>query len=201
MPMLVLQQLLLFVHLMGFAFAMAAVARADIELLRARSVDVAALRHTARGMKWLLLLLWASGLALVALDPRFSWATPLESAKMDAKLSVVLLLTLNGWALHRYAFPCFEDPPADPRNAARICALLGAVSTTSWLFAAFFGVSRLIAPVTSYAAYMALYGSALLIAAAFALTVVSRRVRQQLGWARESLISEAAPDVALQPAQ
>jgi hypothetical protein len=36
---------------------------------------------------------------------------------------------------------------------------LGAISTVSWLYASFIGVSRLIAPLMSFTKFIALYGA------------------------------------------
>jgi hypothetical protein len=152
------RQLLLFAHLIAFAFALVAVVREDVSLLRSRRVDAAQLKATARTIFGLLTLLWITGIALIGLDVGFDPAVLAAKPKLAAKLTVALLLTANGCLLHWVAFPMLTKPQRWPGLSATVCALLGAISSVSWVFAAFVGVSRLIAPAMTYNGFLALYG-------------------------------------------
>lgn len=55
----------------------------------------------------------------------------LSKPKLLTKLIVVVALTLNGIGLHLVAFPLITGKVQNPRRAATIAAMLGAVSTTS----------------------------------------------------------------------
>ncbi len=173
---LLLRQALLFVHLLAFAVAISTVLRTDLALLRGSATAARQLDRAARLLALLLALLWFSGLLLVALDMAALGPDWVLSDKLAAKLLVVLALTLNGAALHALVLPALGRALALPAlgrqgAAAGLAAigplplLLGAVSTTSWLYAGFIGVSRVMAPVLDLREYLLLYGAALLLAA------------------------------------
>mgnify|MGYP003428646003 CR=1 FL=1 len=155
----VLQQALLFVHVIVFAMTLAAVLREDLRLVQTRRIDANRLHHTARAVSIGLSALWASGLVLVVIDAASSAGPWLPSAKLQAKLIVVTVLTVNGWALHAWVFPRLAG------EAVRIdwrlwpAAALGAISSASWVTASFVGVARVISPWLSLAGFMALYGA------------------------------------------
>jgi hypothetical protein len=91
-------------------------------------------------------------------------------------LIVVAALTLNGILLHLVAFPMVTGKPQNPNKAATIAATLGAVSITSWLYASFVGVARIIAPYFSLHDFVMLYLLPLAIAVSFAILVVRNRL-------------------------
>lgn len=178
-----LHQAVLFVHLVTFAIAMATVLRADLGLLRARRFDAARLAAAARVLGVALWVLWLSGAALLAFDQGPDPTAWLHGAKPTAKLLVVTALTANGLALHAVVFPHLRrrDPRA-PRAAgsATLPAVLGAVSTTSWLFASFIGSSRIVAPSMSLKDFLGLYAVALGVAIVVAVVFVRRHVQRLL---------------------
>jgi hypothetical protein len=173
-------QLLLYGHLLFFAVAMATILREDCRLLFSQRIDSAAIMSTARAIKWLLLALWISGSLMVAIDIWLHGGASLAKPKLIAKIAVVCVLTANGVLLHLVAFPILTRPQRNPKSGARIAATLGAVSTTSWLFASFLGTARFIAPYTSLPVLLGLYFVALAGAVAFALVVVSGRLERML---------------------
>lgn len=137
-----LHQGVLFAHVIAFAVTLSAVLREDLRWLLDRRIDVARLRRTTRTVTQGLVVLWATGLALWAIavgQSPLPWAM---TAKLGAKLVVVTLLTLNGWALHAWVFPMLQtERPADLLKR-RLPAVLGAFSTASWVFASLMGVAR-----------------------------------------------------------
>ena len=58
--------------------------------------------------------------------------------------------------------------------------VLGAISTVSWLYASFIGVSRSIAPLMSFEDFVSIYGVLLTVAIVVALVVVRPRVERLL---------------------
>jgi len=174
------RQLLLFAHLIGFALAFAAILREDMALLSAQRVDAQKLVAAGRTIAWMLGFLWVTGIGLLLLE--FGWdLTALASRpKLLAKLAVVCVLTLNGALLHRLALPALAGPVHSPRRAATLCAVLGAVSSVSWLLASFMGASRLIAPWMSLGGFLALYVAGLCMGLLVALTLVRPRVERLL---------------------
>ena len=164
------RQALLYGHIIAFALALAAVIKEDVHLLRAKRIDSASLLATAKLVKWLLLALWITGIPMVMMDIGTDVSLLLDKPKLLAKLIVVGALTLNGILLHLVAFPMVTGKPQNPNTAATIAATLGAVSTTSWLYASFVAVSRFVALSTHD--FVMLYLLALAIAVSFAILVV-----------------------------
>jgi hypothetical protein len=173
-----LNQAVLFAHVVAFAMTLAAVLREDLRWLRGRRIDAAALRRTVRTVSQGLVVLWLTGLVLVAFAASAATATTepwVPGAKLCAKLVVVSVLSLNGWALHRWVLPGLlgsntasgKARPSRPEWPV----VLGAVSSASWLYAAFVGVARPLAPVLSFAGFMALYGLGLGLALVLAGSV------------------------------
>ncbi|MDM0119844.1 hypothetical protein [Variovorax arabinosiphilus] len=182
MNMLVIgvSQALVFCHTLAFAFAVVTVAREDLALLSADYVDAARIQSTGRQLVILLGLLWLTGGALILLDVGSNLAALAGRPKLLAKLSVVSLLTINGLLLHHFAFPMLTRPVQDFRRAALVCVTLGSISTVTWVYAAFVGVARIIAPTMSYGAFMALYALVLASGLAFGLAVLLPRIEQLL---------------------
>jgi hypothetical protein len=161
----------LFVH-RGFRDRPSAVLREDLAVIKAREVDMRRLADTARALTQALAILWATGLSLVALDVGLNLNALIASPKLAAKVFVVSALTANGLALHALALL----PVVQRRSCRSVCAgRPGAISTASWLFASFVGVSRVIAPSLTFSDFMALYGASL--AGAISIAVLFVRFR------------------------
>jgi hypothetical protein len=164
-----LHQGVLFFHVVAFALTLAAVLREDLRLLTTQRIDAPRLLHTARVVSIGLAALWASGLALVAIDAAASTGPWWPSAKLQAKLIVVSVLTLNGWALHAWVFPRLWGVALRIDRSWWPAAVLGAVSSASWVTASFVGVARIVSPWWSVGGFMALYGAVTALCVALAL--------------------------------
>lgn len=173
-----LQQAVLFAHLIAFAIAVATVLHEDLKLLRRPVVDGARLARAARIVGWALAALWASGAALVVFETGLDVQELLARPKLVAKIVVVGVLTINGAALHRFAFPRLL---AGGEGAGLALAFaLGAVSTASWLAAAFIGAARRVAPLLGLADFLVLYALLLALAVSAALALYATRPRVSL---------------------
>ncbi len=168
-PWLLLNQGVLFVHVIAFALTVSAVLREDLRWLLKRPADSARLRRTARTVSTGLVVLWATGLALWAFAAAASPVPWALTAKLGAKLVVVALLTLNGWALHTWVFPRLSGANLNDELIRPLPLVLGAISSASWVYAAFVGIARPLAGVFSFADFMALYGLCLSLAIVLAL--------------------------------
>jgi hypothetical protein len=157
--------------------ALSAVLRADLHWLITRRIDAPRLMRTAQTVSVGLFFLWASGLTLVAMDVAASVAPWAPSAKLMAKLFVVAVLTLNGWALHAWVFPRLPSNPARLDLRWWPAAALGAVSSVSWVYASFVGAARLVSPWLSFEGFMALYGAAMACGVAGAVSMLRARPR------------------------
>jgi hypothetical protein len=175
------RQIALFLHLMAFAFAFVLVAKGDVAMLLGKyRKNTARLREDARAVAWLLVALWVTGFALIALNTGFNWQPIADNPKVLAKLTVVAVLTLNGGLLHALAFPVLaRDGGTASATALTGCVILGAVSSVSWVAASLIGASRIIAPLMGYHHYMAAYGAALAVGLAVALLVARPLIARQ----------------------
>lgn len=174
----VARQAVLFLHTVSFAIALATVLKEDFALARARRINAHRLGHAARTVTFALISLWGTGLALVAFEVGFDVSALAADTKLAAKIFVVTALTANGIALHTLAFPILLRRKTQERFGLSMPVVLGAISTASWLYASFIGVSRRVAPLMSFADYMALYGIVLVAAIAIGLTFVLPRVER-----------------------
>ena len=176
-PMLKL--LLVYGHLLATCIALGTLLQADHKLWRWRKelLDPAQRQQLAEIQTIVslgLLFLWGSGLLLVLLGYREEGVDYLLNQKLWAKASVVTLLTLNGMLLHTVGFPLLHRAPfVSLSGSARIrLGLLGALSMSSWLFAAFLGVARPWNHAMPYLHMMGAFAALLLVACAVAIVVV-----------------------------
>lgn len=185
------RQGLLFLHLLLFAYAIVQVLSADFDLIRAKPLDTATLMILEKRVGIVLIGLWLTGAGLVVLEVKGDLALLIGQPKLAAKLLVVAVLTLNGLALHWLAFPRIRAPRENPRRCAVICSVLGSISTVSWLYAAFIGSARLLAPFMTLEMFIALYLAVAATGVMIALTLVRPRVERLISERRESLADRA----------
>ena len=141
--------LLLFAHLLGTSLALGAIVATDIRLLRRLADDRVRIAppnpFVMRLITVALLLLYATGTAMIALgvtgDPDYLSNNP----KLQAKLVLIALLTVNALVLHRYTFPGL----ARGRRVARWkvgdfmrVAVPVSLSNCLWMYCAFLGIAR-----------------------------------------------------------
>ncbi|EJM77774.1 DUF2214 family protein [Pseudomonas sp. GM55] len=176
-----LKMLLVYGHLLATCIALGRVLQADHKLWswRKETLDQARLEYideTQRIVSLALLALWASGLLLVLQGYLNEGDAYLLNQKLWAKVTVVTLLSLNGALLHRVGFPLLQKAPfVALRSAGRTrLALLGALSMSGWLFAAFLGVARAWNHVLPYQHVMGAFAAFSLLACCVALAVASR---------------------------
>lgn len=159
-------------HLLAFALAAVGIAFGDLAIFRKRRVDTDMLATAQAVVKWSLYGLWATGLAVIWLDTKFDLAVLATKPKLLAKLSVVVALSANGWLLHRVVFQRFTVAQNDPERAATLPAIAGAISAASWVFAAFIGVGKPVAPLLGFGGFIALYLAVVSLAIFVSLTFI-----------------------------
>ncbi len=140
--------LLLFAHLLGTSLALGAIVATDIRLLRKLADDRVRIAppnpFVMRLITLALLVLYATGAAMVVLglgaDPEY-----LANPKLQAKLVLVALLSINALVLHHITFPGL----ARGRRVARWkfadfmrVALPVSLSNCLWMYCAFLGIAR-----------------------------------------------------------
>ena len=141
--------LLLFAHLLGTSLALGAIVATDMRLLRRLADDRVRIAppnpYVMRLITIALIVLVATGGAMIALglatDPTYLSGNP----KLQGKLVLVLLLTINAVVLHRYTFPGLARGRRvarwKPRDFLRV-AVPVALSNCLWLYCAFLGIAR-----------------------------------------------------------
>ena len=164
--------LLLFAHLLGTSLALGAIVATDIRLLGKLADDRVRIAppnpFVMRLISLALLVLYVTGGALLAIclddDPNH-----LANPKMQAKLLLVALLSLNALFLHHFTFPGL----AHGRRVARWkladfmrVALPVSLSNCLWMYCAFLGIAR---PWNNVVSFGFVLGTAAWL---FALTLV-----------------------------
>ena len=140
-----------------------------------------------------LLLLWLSGVGFVVLgyldDPGY-----IENQKIWAKVSIVLLMSLNGIYIHRTLLPRLMEVSQggslihDATESATF-RLSFAVSIAGWLLAAFYGTAKFLNQGYQYSELFGLYLLIVVLLLAFAvggglwLVMTERKARRtQRNW-------------------
>ena len=144
----VLYMLLVFGHLLAASMALGAIVATDLRLLSKLSQDKVRIappnQFVVRIVMVALLLLYVTGGAIVwhGLGERADY---LDNPKLQAKIGLVVLLTLNAFLLHYVTFPRL----ARGRRVARwhlsdwiVVAVPVAISNFLWMFVAFLGIAR-----------------------------------------------------------
>lgn len=165
--------MLLYLHLLFSVFALQRVLATDWQVLRG-TLRAEELWATHRLLVKLLAALWLSGLALAAIDLGFNPLAIVDRPKLATKFVVVSVLTVNGAFLRWWCFPRLLAGKPMATSEELVVTYAGAVSTVSWMSAAFFGIAR---PLADWplARVLSLYGLALGGAILVALVLVAAR--------------------------
>lgn len=175
-----LKTFLVYGHLLATCIALGTLLQADHRLWRWRKESLnetmrAQLAEVQQLVSLALLALWGTGLALVAQGYLAEGVEYLLNQKLWAKGSVVVLLSLNGVLLHRLGFPLLHQAPfvALPGSVRIRLGLMGALSMSAWLFAAFLGVARPWNHGMPYLQVMGAFAALWLLASVVACVLVS----------------------------
>ena len=140
--------LLVFAHLLAASMALGAIVATDLRLLSKLAQDRVRIappnEFVARLVMVALLVLWATGAAIVGhgLTERADY---LSNPKLQAKILLVAMLTINAFVLHRVTFPRLARGRSVARWSATdwiAIAVPVAASNVLWMFAAFLGIAR-----------------------------------------------------------
>lgn len=214
LPEIKLRTILTGVHLAGLCLGLGGVLVLDALLAKAvmRGVFYAHNRSLVRVLSETtgvgLIILWASGLAFLALYWR-DHPELLDNPKLYAKILIVSALTLNGWLVERFCSPLIEGEHDGPVLVAfsppmRLLGVFaGVFSAVSWYSAALLGVMRELNGVTP--ARTILIGWAIALAAGFCVALVAglvierRRPEPGAGGARQRTVSLSDIQLRLRP--
>jgi hypothetical protein len=169
-----------YVHLIACCVAIGLVLTSDLAIIRQLITGDYASQHDADHISSLqstiskaLIVLWITGAALIWIDVSAKGLSYFGNPKIQAKIGMVVLLTLNGFALHAAVMPALKRVGSllDLTFSARMLAIFsGAVSAVSWFYAAMLGVGRPLAWKYSLLQLLAAYP--FLVAGGFSMMVV-----------------------------
>lgn len=210
LPEIKLRTILVGIHLAGLCLGLGGVLVLDALLAKAvlRGVFYAHNRALVRVLSETtgvgLIILWASGLAFLALYWR-DHPELLDNPKLYAKIVIVAALTLNGWLVERFCSPLIEgdlDGPVLVTFSAPMRLLgvfSGVFSAVSWYTAALLGVMRELNGVTPARTILIGWGLALL--AGFCVALVAgmaiERRRPEPGARDDRLRTVSLSDIQL----
>ena len=183
-----IHQILVFIHLFAFAFAIVMIVSEDVKILISKKLDVSELHSLANKITYLLIILWLTGIGLLAINPGLNLDLIFVNSKLAAKITVVSVLTINGLLLHLFVFPNFITRKKAKRIVAISCVLT-AISTTSWIYAGLVGAARAVAPMMSYEHYMNIYFAILGFALFISIIVVypvMRKIVKTISYPKQS---------------
>lgn len=92
-----------------------------------------------------LIALWITGIAIISLDASVKGCTYFLNPKLQAKVGIVMLLTLNGLVLHSTVMPAMQKAGSLlnlPFGQRLYAIFTGVVSGVSWLYAALLGMGH-----------------------------------------------------------
>jgi hypothetical protein len=159
---------IVYLHLIACCVAIGLVLTSDIAMVKqlikgdtAEKQETEQLNSLKRTVTLALVALWITGIAIVWLDVSVKgFAAYFANPKMQAKLTIVALLTLNGFALHSAVMPAMEKAGSLLQmafNQRMLAIFAGAVSAVSWFYAAMLGVGRPLAWKYSIVQLLAAY--------------------------------------------
>jgi hypothetical protein len=140
-----------YLHLVACCVAIGTVFMSDLRMVRSllaaedQTVDGDHLASLQTTVGRCLLALWITGAVLIGMDISVKGWSVLANPKIQAKIAVVALLTLNGFALHGMVLPALRRVNCILHlnmSMRQFAALTGAISGVSWLYAAALGVGR-----------------------------------------------------------
>jgi hypothetical protein len=163
-----LKSILLVAHVLAVTCGVGGALMLDIYLVRhlrgamIEERDAAFARYVAIFVKIGLVGLWASGIAILAIAPDGP-ASVIENPKVQAKLVIVVVLTLNALIIETVALPLVERNVGrylfDGVGEAERTLLLasGAVSSASWTVPLVLGLARELNHVVPAATILGIY--------------------------------------------
>ncbi|MBC3937087.1 hypothetical protein H8K47_17155 [Undibacterium sp. CY7W] len=178
--MAITRMFFMLLHVFAVVAAGMGIAFGDYAIFARHKTDANLLGRAGLAVSVALFVLWVTGLSVIWMDTGFVWAVLATKPKLLAKLTVVILLTMNGIALHKIVFKRLCEAQNEPLRAAKLPAVLGAISVVTWLYAAFLGLAKPVASLLGYVGFMGLYFFLLIIAIATALALVSPRLARRL---------------------
>ena len=158
---------IVYLHLIACCVAIGMVLTSDLALVKqlikgdsAARIDDNHMSELQTTVSRALLVLWVTGVAIVALDASVKGWAYFANPKLQAKIGLVVLLTINGVWLHRGILPLMEKAGSLLKltpSHRMMAVFAGAVSGVTWFYAALMGVGRPLAWKYSLVELLAAY--------------------------------------------
>jgi hypothetical protein len=142
----------IYLHLIACCVAIGLVLTSDIAMVKQLikgdpndRVDAQHLADLQRTVSRALIALWATGIAIVTLDATIKGWGYFANPKLQSKIAIVTLLTINGFVLHKFVLPLLQKAGSLLKlsfSQRMLAIFTGAVSGVSWFYAAMLGVGR-----------------------------------------------------------
>lgn len=149
MTMEMLRLALLYLHLIACCVALGLILKSDLSMVghllrgsRDQLYQTTGMQEIKSAVGAALLVLWISGSTLIWLDVTNKSLVVFDNPKLQAKLIVVVSLSVNGWLLHWLVLPAWERAGSLWRLSRPhylLAIATAAVSAVSWLYAALLG--------------------------------------------------------------
>jgi hypothetical protein len=146
--------ILIYIHLIACCVAIGLVLTSDVAMVKRliiekqdQSTNSEYLINLQQSVYWALIFLWVSGIAIVTLDTSEKGWNYFNNPKLQAKILIVTLLTVNGVALHHRVLPWMKKSGSLLRlsfSRAMWSIFSGTVSGISWFYAAMLGVGKVL---------------------------------------------------------
>jgi hypothetical protein len=143
---------IVYIHLIACCVAIGLVLTSDITMVKdllkgdpAARVDSQHMSQLQKTVSIALIGLWLSGIALVSLDASVKGWQYFANPKLQAKVLIVVLLTLNGVVLHQHILPWLQKAGSLLKlsfSQTLKAIFAGSVSGVSWFYAAMLGVGK-----------------------------------------------------------
>jgi hypothetical protein len=160
---------LVYVHLIACCVAIGLVLKSDVAMVKdmlkgdqaSEAAHMAQMKSLQSVVSVALIALWATGAALVTLDAvsKGGWQY-FANPKLQTKILIVTLLTLNGYVLHNLVLPWMQKAGSLLNlsfSRTVLATFAGTVSGVSWMYAAMMGVGRPLSWKYSLGELMAAY--------------------------------------------
>ncbi len=141
-----------YLHLIACCVAIGLVFTSDIamvkQLFRAdphEKLDSNHLSDLQKTVSFALIALWVTGAGIIVLDVSLKGIEYFGNPKLQAKISIVCFLTLNGLVLHNYVLPLMQKTGSLLKltfNQRMLAVFAGALSGVSWFYAAMLGIGK-----------------------------------------------------------
>jgi hypothetical protein len=187
-----LKSLIVFVHLSGLAFGIGGAWILDLYILRKMhkspitNENIQIITFVSKVVVIGLALLWLSGLSFIVF---YNFVQPelLLNHKIWAKAVIVIVLTMNGYYLHKMVIPVIVNNQnkvlirAVNLRQVNILTLVGCISFISWPFAMFLGTFKSINFTFSFLEIISTYFAVLLFSLAVAFILKSYLMEKEMG--------------------